>query len=102
MLKFYWNGIKQDGGKIQRCFYSDGQLARHPEGTITIYGRDYTGFSPELQDAFKVENDTDIMTDYFENDRIRVEPSHPLYGQVSAALQASKEHNAKIYAKRAA
>ena len=102
MLKFFWNGIKDSDGKLQGASYSDGQLINHPAGTITIYGKRYRGFSAGIHDAFRVENNTDMQTDYFENDRIRVLPSHPLYAQVKAALQAQIEHNEKIYAKRAA
>lgn len=101
-LKFYWNGIKENGGTLQGASYSDGQLVNHPVGTITIYGKRYRGFSASVHAAFKVENDTDMQTDYFENDRIRVEPSHPLYAQVVVALTAQKAHNAKISAKQAA
>lgn len=99
MLKFYWNGIKENGGKLQRAHYSRGGLANHPEGTITIYARDYGPFSAEVRQAFKVENDTDIMTDYFDKDTIRVEPAHPLYQQVKTAHDAQRAHSAKREAK---
>ena len=99
MLKFYWNGIKEDGGKLQTCHYSDGQLINHPAGTITIYGREYKSFSAGIHAAFVVENDSDMQTDYFEQDRIRVQPDHPLYAQVTEALSAHKAHNTKRAAK---
>lgn len=97
-LRFFWNGIKANGGKLQRAFLSIGGLANHPDGTITIYARDYSGFSAEVRAAFKVENNSDMMTDYFETDTIRVMPSHPLYAQVLEAVNAREAH----YAKRAA
>lgn len=101
MLKFYWNGIKtSDKAGVQRCFYSDGQLINHPEGTLTIYARDYSPFSQEIKEAFKVENDSDIMTDYIVQDWIRVEPTHPLYKQVFAALQSQKYHRDGIALRR--
>ena len=87
-LKFYYNGIKENGGRLQRCSYSDGALINYPAGTITIYKRDHAPFSQGVQDAFRVENNTDIITDYFEKDRIRVEPTHPLYATVRAAMVA--------------
>lgn len=103
-LKFFWNGIKDNGGKgkLQRCFYSSGALANAPAGTITIYGRDYKRFSDGIRAAFTVTNDSDSMTDYFEDDRIRVQPDHPLYKAVQAAMEKESDHNAKRYAKRAA
>jgi hypothetical protein len=92
MLKFYYNGIKDDGGKLQKCSYTSGKLLHNPEGTITIYGKHYEDFSAGVTSAFKVENGTDFQTDYFENDRIRVLPDHPLYAQVKAAVEAQEAH----------
>lgn len=100
MLKFFYNGIKDSGGKLQRCWFSGSMLINHPAGTITIYKRDYSSFSDGVHAAFKVQNDTEIQTDYFEKDRIRVEPSHPLYALVLEALRASERHAAGIAAKR--
>jgi hypothetical protein len=102
MLKFFWNGIKDNGGKLQTVSYSDGTLVNYPAGTITIYKREYSGFSDGIAKAFAVENDSEIMTDYIVTDLIRVEPTHPLYGEVAAALAAKKVHDAKRWAKRAA
>lgn len=100
---FYWNGIKDDKrGALQKAWYSSGALHSFPAGTITIYGRDYTGFSAKVRACFKVENDTDTMTDYFDKDTIRVIPSHPLYEQVRAAMLAQDAHREKASAKRAA
>lgn len=99
MLKFYYNGIKGDNGKLQRCSYSLGALLHHPEGTITIYSREYSHFTKDIQEVFTVENDSDLMTDYFEKDRIRVLPSHPMYQQVLAAFHLMQKHNEKRHAK---
>lgn len=98
-VKFMWNGIKVDG-KLYRAFYSDGALLHHPAGTITIYGRDYTNF-PAIP-GLNVENDTDIMTDYFEQDRIRVMPDSPHYQAVLEAHKKNKAHNDKRFAGRRA
>lgn len=94
-LKFFWNGIKENGGKLQKCWYSDGPFTSHPAGTITIYARDYNRFSAGVNEAFAVLNDTDMQTDYFETDRIRVTPSHALYAQVQAACASQAAHSAK-------
>jgi acyl-CoA synthetase (AMP-forming)/AMP-acid ligase II len=96
MIKFYWNGIKENSGKLQTCWYSDGKLTgKYPEGTITIYKRDYVRFSNGIQEAFAVMNDTDIMTDYIQTDMIRVMPNHPLYADVAEAMGKAKVHNDK-------
>ncbi len=102
MLKFFWNGIKDNGGNLQRAHYSNGKLINSPAGTITIYSKEYSAFSAGIREAFKVHNDTDIITDYFEKDRIRVEPTHPLYNKVREALAAQEAHYAKRFAKKAA
>jgi len=92
MLQFYWNGIKENGGQLQKAFYLDGKYVNHPDGTITIHARDYRRFSSGVRAEFVVENGTDIMTDYFEEDRIRVEPTHRLYADVRSALEKQKAH----------
>lgn len=102
MLKFFWNGIKDNGGKLQRCFYSDGMLTNYPEGTITIYARDYAPFTAGVRDSFRVENNSEYISDYVESDLIRVTPSHPLYSAVLSALNATQDHQAKRRAKLAA
>lgn len=99
-LKFFYNGIKADAGKLEKCSYSDGSLINSPAGTITIYARNYSRFSRAIAEQFEVENNTDTMTDYFENDTIRVQPDHQLYAAVKAALEAQKAHFEKTQAKR--
>jgi hypothetical protein len=42
-------------------------------------------FPKEVIDAFEVENNSDILTDYFERDCIRLLPGHPLYEAAKAA-----------------
>jgi len=99
-LKFYWNGIKENGGKLQKAYICGGKYTGFPEGTITIYAREYTRFSQGIRAIFEVENDSDIMTDYFEDDKIRVTPGHPLYAEVKAALDKREQHYAALHAKR--
>lgn len=106
MLKFYYNGIKANGGKLQKASYSEGELRDFPAGTITIYKREYASFSIEIAEAFAIENDTDSQTDYFDKDKIRVVPFNPYYAQVKAACDAQtacwEKFNAKRMAKWAA
>lgn len=100
VLKFFYNGIKDNGGKLQRVFYSDSQLINHPAGTLTIYARDYTNMSAGVHAAFVVKNDSEYQSDYIVQDVIRVEPSHPLYQQVLAALIEKKAKDSIKQAKR--
>jgi hypothetical protein len=86
-IRFFYNGIKGEDGKLQKCSYSSTELKNYPKGTITIDAQGRTVFSEEIKADFEVINDTDIMTDYHDNDKIRVTPSHPRYSDVLEALK---------------
>lgn len=97
---FYWNGIRDaKGEKLQRAFYSimegGSVTGRFPPGTISIHARDYGRFSKLVRECFPVENNSDGMIDYFEGDTVRVIPTHPLYPQVKAAMEACKARYAR-------
>ena len=102
MLKFYWNGIKENGGDLQGAYYWGHAINGYPSGTISISAKGYRSFSAEIRAAFDVTNNSDIYTDYFEKDKIRVTPSHPLYPQVKAAFDAYEARQDRMAAKRAA
>lgn len=85
-MKFYYNGIKSTpSAPMVKCHY----YWNNTQNRFTVYARDYKRFPKEVHDAFAVENNTDIMTDYFENDRFDVTREHPLFPQVAAASAAS-------------
>lgn len=99
-VKFMWNGIKVDG-KLYRAHYSIGNYTEAsgiPKETITVYAKDYTSI-PRV-DGLQVENDTDIMTDYFETDRIRIAPDNKFYNDALEAVRKQEEHYKKRFAKR--
>ena len=88
-IKFFYNGIKINGeNKLIRCFYSLDNSTRESGPCVTIYAK---GYGAELPgDLFAVENDTDIMTDYFDTDSATLTPAHPLYHYArAAALKAA-------------
>lgn len=75
--------------------YSKGEYTPEsglPKGTITIYAKDYKALPEELNP----QNDSDSMTDYFENDRARVKPGSKYYDEVMMALRKreAQEKNA--------
>jgi len=74
-FKFVWNGIKVDK-KLYRAWYSDGKLKNYPVGTITIYAKEYYRPPMPIIEGLTVHNDSDSMSDYFEHDRIRAEPTN--------------------------
>lgn len=92
-LKFYYNGIKDNGGSLQKCHYSKG-YSDSPDD-ITIYGKHYKAFSAGVHAAFTVESDSDYQSDYCQNDSIRVTTTHPLYAQVLAAWQTGQDRHNK-------
>jgi hypothetical protein len=98
-LKFLWNGIKVKG-KLYRAWYSLGNLHHYPADTITVSARDYHSFPAEVRACFHVENETDLQSDYFDSDRLRICSSHPLYGLAKAAYGAHEAHFEKLREKK--
>ena len=99
---FFYNGIKDaKGAKLQKCHYSIGCIGSNfPAGTISIYASEYKHFSELVWNCFAVKNDTDTQTDYFDQDKIRVIPSHPLYSAVKAAADSQVAKREDRTAKR--
>lgn len=102
MLKFMYNGIKLDG-QLYKGWYSKGTYTERsgiPEGTITIYARDYKRF-PQIE-GLEIKNESDSMTDYFEEDKIRVYPTNKFYSEVHKAYEKQEERMKKQKEKRMA
>ena len=78
-MKFTKRLIIDDSGKKNPVHYSLGGLRNYPEGTITIYSKSWAPFSKGVQESFKVENNSDILTDYHEHEKIRVVPTNKFY-----------------------
>ena len=86
-LTFLKNAIKDAQGKKTRVWYSQGNYTKRsglPEGTITIYAKDWSGKIPK---QLQPKNDTDIMTDYFAKDKARIKPRSKYYNQVLKLLK---------------
>jgi hypothetical protein len=93
-MKFQVHGIKTSRG-LEKARYMISDLADGRK-CITICADGYTGFSGEVRDAFAVENDSDIMTDYFEKDSFRVFPEHPLFQEVAAGFRKMLAFRMKV------
>jgi hypothetical protein len=77
MLKFYYNGIKSsDKEGLQKAYYTFNEL-KNGDKNIEIYKLDYTRFSKEIKSTLNVYNNSDSQTDYFENDSIYIDRTHP-------------------------
>ena len=86
-IKFLKHGLKVDG-KYIRAWYSKGKIIGMPEGTITIYAREY---GRQLPEELSPENLTDSQTDYFDTDHARVTPDNKYYNAVNKVI--NKEVN---------
>jgi hypothetical protein len=97
MIKFMYNGIKEDS-KLHKGWYSKGTYAKGDTETITIYADSYARF-PKIE-GLNIENDTDSQADYFDRDKIRVAPGNKLYNEINEAWKKQEEHRNKRYEKR--
>ena len=83
-IKFFWNGIKVNGGSLIKCWFHlcdnerDGEIVR-------ISAKGYGAELPGV--VFAVTNAADIYTDYFDTDSATLTPAHPLYKYARAAAQ---------------
>ena len=80
-IKLLKKGIKFDG-KYYPCRYSSSK--NNLKGNATIYFKGYEPLPSEAYELFSVENNTDMMTDSFERDRIRVAPGSKYFNDVEA------------------
>lgn len=93
-IRFFYNGIKVNGGKLIRCFY----FTDSKSDAVTISARDYADLP---RDMFKVKNETDLYTDYFDSDSATITPAHPLYkyaraAALKSAMRGEPEYIAKL------
>lgn len=93
-IRFFWNGIKVNGGKLIRCFY----LTDSSSDSVTISARDYDHLP---RDLFTVKNETDLYADYFDSDSATITPAHPLYkyaraAALKSAMRGEPEYIAKL------
>ena len=97
-IRFFFNGLKVDGGKLQKAHLSLIERWTKANGEVVdthvvLYRRGYGHFSPEVWELFEVENNTDMQSDYFETDRIRIPLGHPLFNAALAAVRKGIERD---------
>lgn len=97
-IKIYYNGIKIDGGNLIKCCYSIGNNAPGTPETIGIYAHGYGSQLP--RDLLPVKNDTDLYTDYFDNDSAHITAEHPLYKYFYYAGLKAEAKNAERHIKQ--
>lgn len=87
-IKFYYNGIKVDGGNIIRCWYRYSD----DKSPIQLHAKDYDGHIPAELDP---TNGSDGMTDYFETDECVIPVTSPYYTDALKAAQNAAYRDAK-------
>ena len=95
-IQWMWNGIKVDG-KLYRAHYSKCVLIGDTEESITVYAKDYD--LPNI--GLKIENHTDIITDYFDEDKYRIDKNCKFWPEVYQAFQKQQIKSNKRMEKRA-
>lgn len=86
-IKFLKKGIKFDD-IYYPVSYSQGNFSPEsgiPEESITIYNNVYKPF-PKTDDLCIINN-TEIETDYFEQDKIIVQPSNKYYDEINKIVE---------------
>ena len=66
-----------------RVYYSHGKLINDDRDCVTLYAKDYGGALGQVFSA-EYQNDTEIMTDYFDKGRVRIFSDHPLFNEAVA------------------
>ena len=79
---------QRDTGPKVRCWYHRGSLRTAPDA-VTIYAKSYADSLADVFPANRVENNTELQTDYFEKDRVRILPDDPLW-EDACAMAAPK------------
>lgn len=106
MIRFFWNGIKVDGGKLILVYYShDNGIRYHapqePE-RISVSALGYGCFPDAVRKVYEVINHTDLRSDYHDHDRFRVHPGEIDWPAVAAAYARTRERKILRLQRRAA
>ena len=100
-VKFLFNGVKVDG-VLYRGWYSNGpynEKSSLPVGTITLYAKDYATDFPAIEGT-AIENDTELQSDYFEKDTMRIFPDSPYYADAKAACEKAEARDKARHEKK--
>lgn len=97
-IKFLFNGIKINGQLI-KGYYSKGGYLNGAIGCFYVHGW-FKGQSELLRECFKVENNSDIMTDYFEEDKIYFYENDKYINEFNAMVEKNEIRIAKARVKK--
>lgn len=97
-IKFLFNGIKIEG-KLVKGYYSKGKFLNGAVACFYAHGW-FKGQSELLRKYFNVTNDSDSMTDYFEEDHIYFYENDKYLDEFEKMVKLNEIRNAKSALKR--
>jgi hypothetical protein len=92
-IKVMYNGIKVDGTLYRSYLFPEHKDPRDSRSDIIgvqVSAKDYQGFPPAVHAAFSVNNQTDLITDYFDHDSFLIPKDHRLFSQAVSALRKDR------------
>jgi hypothetical protein len=88
-IKFYYNGIKVNGGKLIKCFYSLDNSNKDNAPSVSICAKEYDELPAELSPAGLKYH----MSDHIDKDRACLKPGDEYYNEARrAALVKEIKH----------
>ena len=77
MIKFFYNGLKVDGGELHGCYFRFSVEDNKP--VVKVWAKNYIHFPKEVWTTFSVHNASDSMSDYFDVDGFEIHPDSPFW-----------------------
>lgn len=93
-IKIFWNGVKLNG-ELQKFYFS-----MNGENVSFIDNERYGRATMPKECGLVVINNSDSMTDYFEEDHGYITPEHPLYKFFAHAARQARIHYCKSQIKQ--
>lgn len=88
-IKFYFNGIRVNGGPLQSAYVS--YYRDEDNENVSVSKKGYDSFPAEVYDIFEVKNHSKLVEDYFDRDRFTVTRFSPYWkNALTAALKGEK------------
>lgn len=94
-IKFNMHNVVCESEKTRVHYSLDNHVSGKP--CVTIYAKDYSG---SLNMFSNMENNSELMTDYFEKDRVRLFENDAYYTEARKAAIRQLEHDRKRFNKR--
>jgi len=84
MIKFNKYNVTNGTFKARVHYSLDNRIDRRK--CVTIYAKDYTGELGKVFDS-EYQNESDLMTDYFDKGKVVLFENHPLYATARSTIE---------------